>query len=203
MTGGATVRTFTDNMAVTGFTGVPCPLHERAIFCCAAFGASVPNHAAIYCRGNGELLHHLPEQLVSGRYSEKWQRRTHSVWRHRHWRICLHGDLQRFGRRLEPVCEHGSGKPSELLSFYGCRAFIANPNERRLVREYGVLPVMTRHRRRCTPVFTGTTGGAGHPYCAATGRGRKGVDCRLCWGRAAIIECFFTAGASMALWGNF
>ncbi|EPM3199982.1 phage tail protein, partial [Escherichia coli] len=35
---------------------------------------------------NGELLHHLPEQLSKReRYSEKWQRRTHSVWRHRHW----------------------------------------------------------------------------------------------------------------------
>ncbi|EFP1444834.1 C40 family peptidase, partial [Escherichia coli] len=53
------------------------------LLCC--FGASVPNHAAIYC-GNGELLHHLPEQLSKReRYSEKWQRRTHSVWRHRHW----------------------------------------------------------------------------------------------------------------------
>ncbi|TRP34214.1 hypothetical protein DNP89_23755, partial [Salmonella enterica subsp. enterica serovar Panama] len=26
------------------------------------FGSSVPNHAAIYC-GDGELLHHIPEQL--------------------------------------------------------------------------------------------------------------------------------------------
>ena len=51
--------------------------------CC--FGSSVPNHAAIYC-GDGELLHHIPEQLSKReRYSEKWQRRTHSVWRHRHW----------------------------------------------------------------------------------------------------------------------
>ncbi|EOQ4796376.1 phage tail protein, partial [Escherichia coli] len=32
------------------------------------------------------LLHHIPEQLSKReRYSEKWQRRTHSVWRHRHW----------------------------------------------------------------------------------------------------------------------
>ncbi|MCM4753350.1 NlpC/P60 family protein, partial [Escherichia coli] len=53
------------------------------LLCC--FGSSVPNHAAIYC-GDGELLHHLPEQLSKReRYSEKWQRRTHSAWRHRHW----------------------------------------------------------------------------------------------------------------------
>ncbi len=46
---------------------------------------SVPNHAAIYC-GDGELLHHIPEQLSKReRYTDKWQRRTHSLWRHRAW----------------------------------------------------------------------------------------------------------------------
>lgn len=51
----------------------------------AVTAKEVINHAAIYC-GNGELLHHIPEQLSKReRYSEKWQRRTHSVWRHRHW----------------------------------------------------------------------------------------------------------------------
>ncbi|MSM90179.1 hypothetical protein GKE18_25125 [Escherichia coli] len=50
------------------------------------FGSSVPNHAAIYC-GDGELLHHIPEQLSKReRYTDKWQRRTHSLWRHRAWR---------------------------------------------------------------------------------------------------------------------
>ncbi|EDV1505002.1 phage tail protein [Salmonella enterica subsp. salamae] len=54
------------------------------VLCC--FGASVANHAAIYC-GDGELLHHIPDQLSKReRYSDKWQRRTHSVWRHRQWR---------------------------------------------------------------------------------------------------------------------
>ncbi|EHH4325633.1 TPA: C40 family peptidase, partial [Escherichia coli] len=44
-----------------------------------------PNHAAIYC-GDGELLHHIPEQLSKReRYTDKWQRRTHSLWRHRAW----------------------------------------------------------------------------------------------------------------------
>ncbi|EHW30174.1 K protein [Escherichia coli DEC8D] len=37
------------------------------------FGSSVPNHAAIYC-GDGELLHHIPEQLSKReRYTDKWQ----------------------------------------------------------------------------------------------------------------------------------
>ncbi|WP_407237605.1 NlpC/P60 family protein [Escherichia coli] len=66
------------------FTGALSSAQAGDILLCC-FGASVPNHAAIYC-GNGELLHHLPEQLSKReRYSEKWQRRTHSVWRHRHW----------------------------------------------------------------------------------------------------------------------
>ncbi len=46
------------------------------LLCC--FGSSVPNHAAIYC-GDGELLHHIPEQLSKReRYTDKWQRRTPS-----------------------------------------------------------------------------------------------------------------------------
>ena len=76
---------YLDNLEATGLYQVPLSSAQPGdvLLCC--FGASVPNHAAIYC-GNGELLHHLPEQLSKReRYSEKWQRRTHSVWRHRHW----------------------------------------------------------------------------------------------------------------------
>ncbi|EIH5208054.1 TPA: phage tail protein, partial [Escherichia coli] len=30
--------------------------------------------------------HHIPEQLSKReRYTDKWQRRTHSLWRHREW----------------------------------------------------------------------------------------------------------------------
>ncbi|EHD5461705.1 terminase small subunit [Escherichia coli] len=33
-----------------------------------------------------ELIHHIPEQLSKReRYTDKWQRRTHSLWRHREW----------------------------------------------------------------------------------------------------------------------
>ncbi|WP_248699816.1 phage tail tip fiber protein, partial [Escherichia coli] len=36
---------------------------------------------------NGNTLHHIPEQLSKReRYTDKWQRRTHSLWRHRAWR---------------------------------------------------------------------------------------------------------------------
>ncbi len=76
---------YLDNMAATGFYRVPLSSAQAGDILLCCFGASVANHAAIYC-GNGELLHHLPEQLSKReRYSEKWQRRTHSVWRHRHW----------------------------------------------------------------------------------------------------------------------
>ena len=76
---------YLDNLEATGLYQVPLSSAQPGdvLLCC--FGSSVPNHAAIYC-GDGELLHHIPEQLSKReRYSEKWQRRTHSVWRHRHW----------------------------------------------------------------------------------------------------------------------
>ncbi|MGS2159777.1 hypothetical protein JFK16_000950 [Escherichia coli] len=89
------------------------------------------NHAAIYC-GNGELLHHLPEQLSKReRYSEKWQRRTHSA-----------GGVTATGTYLpsrgfttiwpppQPVCEHGSGShPCPVDADAG----IPPSDERRLV----------------------------------------------------------------------
>ena len=77
-------------LAVTGFVHPDRILKNvgaqpgDVLLCC--FGSSVPNHAAIYC-GDGELLHHIPEQLSKReRYTDKWQRRTHSLWRHRAWR---------------------------------------------------------------------------------------------------------------------
>ncbi|EFK1821062.1 C40 family peptidase, partial [Escherichia coli] len=66
---------YLDNMAATGFYRVPLSSAQAGDILLCCFGASVANHAAIYC-GNGELLHHLPEQLSKReRYSEKWQRR--------------------------------------------------------------------------------------------------------------------------------
>ncbi|MSJ71703.1 hypothetical protein GKE69_26685 [Escherichia coli] len=77
---------YLDNMEATGLYQVPLSAAQPGdvLLCC--FGSSVPNHAAIYC-GDGELLHHIPEQLSKReRYTDKWQRRTHSLWRHRAWR---------------------------------------------------------------------------------------------------------------------
>ncbi|ECF2367657.1 phage tail protein [Salmonella enterica subsp. enterica serovar Mountpleasant] len=52
------------------------------IFCC---GSAVANHAAVYC-GNGEILHQVYNQLSRREdYTEKWQRRMHSIWRHKKW----------------------------------------------------------------------------------------------------------------------
>ncbi|EFI5296084.1 hypothetical protein HH772_005600, partial [Escherichia coli] len=70
---------YLDNMEATGFYRISLPSAQPGDILLCCFGASVANHAAIYC-GNGELLHHLPEQLSKReRYSEKWQRRTHSA----------------------------------------------------------------------------------------------------------------------------
>ncbi|EBB2614374.1 endopeptidase [Salmonella enterica] len=76
---------YLDNLEATGFYRVSAASAQPGdvLICC--FGSSVPNHAAIYC-GDGELLHHIPEQLSKReRYTDKWQRRTHSIWRHRQW----------------------------------------------------------------------------------------------------------------------
>ncbi|HFW3715374.1 TPA: C40 family peptidase [Salmonella enterica subsp. enterica serovar 6,7:y:-] len=77
---------YLDNLEMTGFYRVSADRAQPGdvLICC--FGSPVANHAAIYC-GNGELLHHIPDQLSKReRYTDKWQRRTHSVWRHRRWR---------------------------------------------------------------------------------------------------------------------
>ncbi len=87
-------------MEATGFYRVPLTEAQPGdvLLCC--FGSSVPNHAAIYC-GDGELLHHIPEQLSKReRYTDKWQRRT-PLASPGMARICLYGDLQRFGRRID------------------------------------------------------------------------------------------------------
>lgn len=76
---------YLDNLPATGFYSVSLEEAQAGdvVICC--YGSSVANHAAIYC-GDGELLHHIPEQLSKReRYTDKWLRRTHSVWRHKDW----------------------------------------------------------------------------------------------------------------------
>ncbi|ECM3181152.1 phage tail protein [Salmonella enterica subsp. enterica serovar Newport] len=76
---------YLDNLAANGFYQVSANDVQPGdvLICC--FGSSVANHAAIYC-GNGEILHQVQEQLSRREiYTEKWQRRTHSIWRHNQW----------------------------------------------------------------------------------------------------------------------
>lgn len=76
---------YLDNLATNGFYQVSANDVQPGdvLICC--FGSSVANHAAIYC-GNGEILHQVQEQLSRREiYTEKWQRRTHSIWRHSQW----------------------------------------------------------------------------------------------------------------------
>ncbi len=92
---------YLDNLEAAGLYQVPLSAAQPGdvLLCC--FGSSVPNHAAIYC-GDSELLHHIPEQLSKReRYTDKWQRRTHPLASPGMARICLYGDLQRFGRRID------------------------------------------------------------------------------------------------------
>ncbi len=104
MTGGVTVRIYLDNLEATGLYQVPLSAAQPAMFCCAVLVHRCRNHAAIYC-GDGELLHHIPEQLSEARGipTTAWRRRTHSLWRHRAWRAsAFYGDLQRFGPPHRP-----------------------------------------------------------------------------------------------------
>ncbi|EBT7965503.1 phage tail protein, partial [Salmonella enterica] len=76
---------YLDNLEATGFYRVSADRVQPGDVLVCCFGSSTANHAAIYC-GGGELLHHIPEQLSKReRYTDKWQRRTHSIWRHRQW----------------------------------------------------------------------------------------------------------------------
>lgn len=77
---------YLDNFPDIGFYPVEPEATQTGdvLICC--FASSVANHAAVIC-DNGELLHHIPDQLSKReRYTDKWQRRTHSIWRHREWR---------------------------------------------------------------------------------------------------------------------
>ena len=93
---------YLDNLEATGLYQVPLSSAQPGdvLLCC--FGSSVPNHAAIYC-GDGELLHHIPEQLSKTREVYRQMAATHTppgVTGHGA-HLPLYGDLQRFGRRID------------------------------------------------------------------------------------------------------
>ncbi|UIN00101.1 C40 family peptidase [Yersinia ruckeri] len=76
---------YLDNLTQNGFAPIAAEAAQPGDILLCCFGTSVANHAAIYC-GDGELLHHIPDQLSKReRYTEPWQRRTHSLWRHPKW----------------------------------------------------------------------------------------------------------------------
>ena len=85
---------------------MPLLRRSRAMLLCC-FGSSVPNHAAIYC-GDSELLHHIPEQLSNERYTDKWQRRTHSSGVTGHGTHLPLRGFKRFGRRIDLRVKTGS-----------------------------------------------------------------------------------------------
>ena len=175
---------YLDNMAVTGFYRVPLSSAQAGDILLCCFGASVPNHAAIYC-GNGELLHHLPEQLSKReRYSEKWQRRTHSVWRHRHWHASaftgIYNDLAAALSMQMPGFRRQMNE-----GWYQIR-----------IAGYDTAPEAV-YARLHEQLGEGTVI---HIVPRLAGAGKGGLQIVL--GAAAIVGSFFTAGASMALWGS-
>ncbi len=95
---------YLDNLEATGLYQVPLSAAQPGdvLLCC--FGSSVPNHAAIYC-GDSELLHHIPEQLSK---RERYTDKSLPLASPGMARICLYGDLQRFGRRIDLRVKTGS-----------------------------------------------------------------------------------------------
>lgn len=68
-----------------GFARVPLDDLRAGDVVLTAHGGNA-NHAMLYL-GGGEILHHAYGQLSRREpYSDYWQQRTASVWRHRHWR---------------------------------------------------------------------------------------------------------------------
>ncbi len=166
------------------------------LLCC--FGASVPNHAAIYC-GNGELLHHLPEQLSKReRYSEKWQRRTHSVWRHRHWHAsAFTGIYNDLAARLSLYVNTAAEAIRALsLQVPGFRRQMNEGWYQIRIAGYDTAPEAV-YARLHEQLGEGTVI---HIVPRLAGAGKGGLQIVL--GAAAIVGSFFTAGASMALWGT-
>lgn len=97
---------YLDNLEATGLYQVPLSAAQPGdvLLCC--FGSSVPNHAAIYC-GDSELLHQTTEQT---REVHRQMAATHTLPLASPGmaRICLYGDLQRFGRRIDLRVKTGS-----------------------------------------------------------------------------------------------
>ncbi|GHL90523.1 hypothetical protein ECZU38_05970 [Escherichia coli] len=188
---------YLDNLEATGLYQVPLSAAQPGdvLLCC--FGSSVPNHAAIYC-GDGELLHHIPEQLSKReRYTDKWQRRTHPLASPGMARICLYGDLQRFGRRIDLRVKTGA----EAI-----RALATQLPAFRQKLSDGWYQVRIAGRDVSTSGLTAQLhetlpdGAVIHIVPRVAGAKSGGVF-QIVLGAAAIAGSFFTAGATLAAWG--
>ncbi len=109
---------------------IRCRCHGTAGRCAAVlFWFISAESRPIYC-GDGELLHHIPEQLSKRRGTPTNGSDAHTPSGVTgHGRICLYGDLQRFGRRIDLRVKRGL-KPSGHWP-HSSRRFVRN--ERRLV----------------------------------------------------------------------
>ncbi|GHN86581.1 hypothetical protein MY005_22140 [Escherichia coli] len=189
---------YLDNMEATGFYRVALTEAQPGdvLLCC--FGSSVPNHAAIYC-GDGELLHHIPEQLSKReRYTDKWQRRTHSLWRHREWHAsAFTGICNDFSRRIDLRVKTGA----EAI-----RALATQLPAFRQKLSDGWYQVRIAGRDVSTSGLTAQLhetlpdGAVIHIVPRVAGAKSGGVF-QIVLGAAAIAGSFFTAGATLAAWG--
>ncbi len=189
---------YLDNLEATGLYQVPLSSAQPGdvLLCC--FGSSVPNHAAIYC-GDGELLHHIPEQLSKReRYTDKWQRRTHSLWRHQAWHASaftgIYNDLAAASiLRVKTGAEAIRALATQLPAF-------------RQKLSDGWYQVRISGRDVSTSGLTAQLhevlpdGAVIHIVPRVAGAKSGGVF-QIVLGAAAIAGSFFTAGATLAAWG--
>ncbi len=112
-------------------------------------------------------------------------------------RICLHGDLQRFGRRLSLYVNTAAEAIRALsLQVPGFRRQMNEGWYQIRIAGYDTAPEAV-YARLHEQLGEGTVI---HIVPRLAGAGKGGLQIVL--GAAAIVGSFFTAGASMALWGS-
>ncbi|EFN9270573.1 tail assembly protein, partial [Escherichia coli] len=112
-------------------------------------------------------------------------------------RICLHGDLQRFGRRLSLYVNTAAEAIRALsMQMPGFRRQMNEGWYQIRIRGEDTAPEAV-YARLHEQLGEGTVI---HIVPRLAGAGKGGLQIVL--GAAAIVGSFFTAGASMALWGS-
>ncbi|EHR9342364.1 tail assembly protein, partial [Escherichia coli] len=111
--------------------------------------------------------------------------------------MCLHGDLQRFGRRLSLYVNTAAEAIRALsLQVPGFRRQMNEGWYQIRIAGYDTAPEAV-YARLHEQLGEGTVI---HIVPRLAGAGKGGLQIVL--GAAAIVGSFFTAGASMALWGS-